>query len=71
MTDRARFDGPTDDIVVIDPVTNELLDHVQRGGLLSKDVPAKVRDELLARDNWTAVKDPSGSSKASDDKKES
>jgi hypothetical protein len=60
MTDRARFDGPHDEVLVIDPYTNELLDTVKRGGLLSKDVPAKVRDELLARDNWTAVKDPSG-----------
>jgi hypothetical protein len=70
MPDRARYDGPFEELLVIDPYTNELLDTVKRGGLLSTDVPAKVRDELLARDDWSAVKDPSGS-KSSTTEKES
>lgn len=68
MPDRARYDGPFEEIVVIDPHTNELLDTVKRGGLLSKDVPAKVRDELLAREDWTAVKDPAPSSSKPEEK---
>jgi hypothetical protein len=58
MPDRARYDGPFEEIFVIHPETNERLDTVKRGGLLSKDVPAAIRDELIARDDWSAVKDP-------------
>ncbi len=59
MTKRARFDGPHDEILVFDPEAGVYagpIDAVKRGGLLSVDVPARIRDELLARDNWTEVK---------------
>ena len=72
MTDRARYDGPHDEVNVFNPddgVYAKPIDTVKRGGLLSKDAPAKIRDELLARDNWTAVKDPAGS-KSTDATKE-
>ncbi len=58
---RARFDGPHDEILVFDPQAGVYagpIDSVKRGGLLSTDVPARIRDELLARDNWTEVKQP-------------
>lgn len=63
MAPRARYDGPYEEVNVFDPYTNEKLDTVKRGGLLSADVPAKTRDELLSSEDWTEVKDPSGSSK--------
>lgn len=59
MSRRARFDGPHDDVFVFDPqapADAAPIDHVVRGGLLSTDVPARIRDELLARDNWSEVK---------------
>jgi hypothetical protein len=52
---RARYDGPHEEVLVIHPETNKLLDRVERGKWLSADVPASIRDELIARDNWTAV----------------
>ena len=55
MSKRARFDGPHDAVHIFHPETNEHLDTVQRGGLLSADVPAAIRDELLQRDNWSEV----------------
>jgi hypothetical protein len=58
MSKRARFDGPHDDVFVFDPeasVEAPPIDHVKRGDLLSNDVPARIRDELLARDNWSEV----------------
>lgn len=63
MAPRAKYVGPYDEVVVTDPYTNQELDRVVRGGLLSSDVPAKFRDELLTTEDWTEVKDPSGSSK--------
>lgn len=60
MAPRARYDGAHEEVRVIDPYTNEQLDVVKRGGLLSTDVPAKVRDDLLSREDWSEVKDPSG-----------
>lgn len=57
MPERARYDGAHESVHVIHPETNELLDTVKRGGLLSTDVPAAIRDELLSREDWTSVKD--------------
>lgn len=59
---RARYDGPHT-AVVIDP--NGLNITVERGHLLpvehnGENVPAKLRDELLARDDWTEVDQAAG-----------
>lgn len=63
MPGRARYDGPYLEIDVFDPENpNRKIDTVKRGGLLSASVPAAVRDDLLSREDWTEVKDPSGSS---------
>lgn len=61
MSKRARSDLPYE-AHVIDPETNEHVDTVVPGGLLSRDVPARLRDSLLATNDWTEVADPSGSS---------
>lgn len=63
MAPRARYDGPYLEVNVFDPLTGEKLDTVKRGGLLSNDVPAKTRDELLEGEDWTEVKDPSTAKK--------
>lgn len=70
MAKRARFDGPEPSLTVYppgDPYAQPLA-VVEKGHLLPEDVPAAIRDELLARDNWTEVQGPSASS---DKKKES
>lgn len=57
-TKRARYHGP-EEIRVYDPqgtVYDDPIDVVAPGGLLSADAPARVRDELLARSDWSEVK---------------
>jgi hypothetical protein len=55
---RARWNG-SHEVLVFDPqgtVNDPPIDTVVPGGLLSTDVPATVRDELLARPDWSEVK---------------
>lgn len=65
MSQRARYDGAYEEVFVYDPETGNqvVVDTVKRGGLLSKDVPARIRDSLLDTPEWTAVDGP-GSSKS-------
>lgn len=59
MTKRARYDGPHEEVVIFDSeagVDAPAIDTVQRGGLLSVDVPARIRDELLSSEWWSEVK---------------
>lgn len=54
---RARFNG-SHEILVFDPqgsVYDPPIDRVIPGGLLSADVPARIRDELLSRPDWSEV----------------
>lgn len=60
MTRRARYDGGYLDGVVVEVEPGQLV-HVKQGGLLPADAPAAVRDELLSREDWSEVKDASGS----------
>lgn len=58
MSKRARYDGPHEEVVVIDSqegIYAKPIDVVKRGGLLTADAPARIRDELLASADWTAV----------------
>jgi hypothetical protein len=58
MSRRARYDGPHEEVHVFDPeasVEAPPLDRVKRGGLLSADVPARIRDELLSTEWWSEV----------------
>jgi hypothetical protein len=58
MTKRARFDGPDPEIQVYDPegsVYDPPIATVKQGGHLPEDVPARIRQELVARENWTEV----------------
>lgn len=74
MTKRARYDGPHEEVQIFDSeadVHSPAIDTVKRGGLLSVDVPARIRDELLASEWWSEVKQAEQSSKADDTKKES
>jgi hypothetical protein len=72
MAKRARFDGPHDAIEV--PLPSGRIVVVERGHQLPDEVknertgevesvPASLRDELLARDGWTAVDVPTGPKK--------
>jgi hypothetical protein len=70
MAPRARYDGPYLEVRVVDSETNQEIDVVKRGGLLTADAPAKIRDELLGREDWSQVKDPAGSAAASTTQKE-
>lgn len=59
MSKRARYDGPFDEVVVVDSqegVYAQPLAVVKRGALLPADAPARIRDELLASDYWSEVK---------------
>jgi hypothetical protein len=54
-TKRARWNG-SEDIRVFDPeasIYDGPIDTVVPGGLLSADAPARIRDELLKRPDWT------------------
>lgn len=58
MSRRARYDGPYEEVVIFDSeagVESGPIDTVKRGGWLSGDVPARIRDELLGRPDWTEV----------------
>ena len=67
MPGRARYDGPHTEVRVVNSETNEEIDVVKRGGLLKADAPAAIRDDLLSREDWTEVKDPSGASPKKED----
>lgn len=61
MSRRARYDGPHLEVAVFDPkgtVYDGPIATVERGHLLPAETPAYIRDELLAREDWTEVKDP-------------
>lgn len=60
MPKRARYDGPDLEVAVYPPgdIYAEPIAIVQKGHMLPADAPAAIRDELLARDNWTEVEQP-------------
>lgn len=63
MSKRARFDGPYDEVFVFDSeagVYAQPIDKVKRGGLLSADAPARIRDELVKGDDWSEVEQATG-----------
>lgn len=63
MSKRARYDGPHEEVAVYDSeagINARPVDIVKRGGLLSADVPARIRDELLGREDWSEVQQSSG-----------
>jgi hypothetical protein len=69
MTKRARYDGPHTEVAVFDSeagIYADPIDIVVRGGLLSADVPARIRDELLQSPDWAEVKQSDQSSTKSD-----
>jgi hypothetical protein len=69
MTKRARYDGPHEAVLIFDSeasVEAPPLAEVQRGGLLPADVPARIRDELLGRDNWSEVNQAESTAKTKD-----
>jgi hypothetical protein len=57
-TKRARYDGPHEEVVVQDSQAGIYSDAwvVKRDGLLPADAPARVRDDLLASEEWSEVK---------------
>lgn len=68
MSKRARWNG-SDEIRVFDPeasVYDPPIDTVVPGGLLSDSVPARIRDELLKRPDWSEVNQDHGSKSTSD-----
>lgn len=72
MSKRARWNG-SEPIRVFDPeasVYDPPIDEVVPGGLLSADAPARIRDELLQRDDWSEVNQSEQSSSKSSDKAE-
>jgi hypothetical protein len=59
MTKRARYDGPHEEVAVFDSeagVHSGPIDVVTKGGLLSSEAPARIRDELLNTPYWSEVK---------------
>lgn len=70
MSKRARYDGPHEEVAVFDSeagVYAEPIDIVKRGGLLSADVPARIRNELTAGADWSEVDQADGSTKKKGD----
>ena len=66
MSKRAQYNGAFLDGVVVNiaaPGEPDNLVHVPQGGLLPEDAPASVRDELLAREDWSERKSPSSPKK--------
>lgn len=62
MSKRARYNGPFVDGVIVDDPYSGHREHVKKGGLLSDDAPASLRDELLKnQDDWSEVSQPSSS----------
>jgi hypothetical protein len=69
MSKRARYDGPHEEVFVFDPEADVYappIDRVTRGGLLSADAPARVRDELTKGDDWTEVQHSTASTAKTD-----
>ncbi len=69
MADRAKYDGPFPAVDVELP--SGKLVTVERGHLLpneheGENVPATLRDDLLSREDWKAVADPSARKKEED-----
>lgn len=67
---RARYDGPHEEVAVYDSqagVYAEPVDIVKRGGLLTADAPARVRDDLLASEEWSEVNQADPQKKGSED----
>lgn len=57
-TKRARYDGPYEEVAVQDSEAGIYAEGwiVKRGGFLPADAPARVRDDLLASEEWSEVK---------------
>lgn len=57
-TKRAKYLGPHDEVWVQDSAAGIHSEGwvVKRGGWLPDDAPASVRDDLLASEEWTEVK---------------
>lgn len=65
-TKRARYVGPFDEVVVAWPPGepyNQQTVTVKNGHWLPADVPASVRDELLAGPDWSEVEQSTSDSK--------
>jgi hypothetical protein len=65
VTRRARYTGPYEKVDIFDSNAEEgvyapKLATVERGHLLPADVPARIRDELLAGEDWSEVEQSSG-----------
>lgn len=72
MTKRARYDGPHTEVAVFDPQAEDgvfagPVAIVQKGHWLPDDVPARIRDELLAGEDWSEVNQPDQTAKKADD----
>ena len=55
---RARYDGPHPEVVIFDPeadITAPPIATLKVGEYTPADMPARIRDELTARDNFTEV----------------
>lgn len=63
MSKRARYDGGYADGVFVEDQYQEgaPVYHVKQSGLLPQDASAKLRDELLAGEDWTDVQQATGS----------
>lgn len=58
MSKRARYDGPYEAVHVFDSeqdVYAPPVATVKQGSFLPEDVPARIRNELVAGDSWTEV----------------
>lgn len=70
MSKRARWDG-ADTVLVFDPqgsVYDAPIAAVEPGHHLPDEVPARIRDELLGRDQWTEIDyTPPGAKKKDED----
>lgn len=66
MSKRVRYDGPFDEVNVGWPpgqVPAEQTWTVKANHLLPEDIPAKLRDELAAREDFTEVEQADGKKK--------
>lgn len=71
MSKRARYDGPYEEVLVFDPedgAYGKPIDTVKRGGLLSADAPARIRDELVKSDDWSEVEQNTAPAKKTEEK---
>lgn len=63
MAKRARYDGPWAKTRVSWPPGETIPEYealIEKGHLLPADAPAKLRDSLVAGDDWTEVEHASG-----------